>query len=299
MIQASDIRAHMEVLGSDGAHVGTVDHVDADRLKLAKSDQSDHHHHYLPLSSVARVDQHVHLAITAAAALALGAAGVAGATTGGTSTGHGPLPPIANPAVGDGKRRGNYYLPWILLGLALLIALLLFRGCSRHEEAAAPLPATAPAAATAALPVEAVALPNGKSIDLEPQTLNYELQRYLASNEPTPKTFQFDKLNFDSGSATVRPADEANVDALAQILAAYPNAKVKVVGYTDARGGAGGNAQLGQQRADAVVAALVAKGADKARIEASSGGEANPTDTNATAQGQFENRRTELVVLAK
>ena len=44
---------------------------------------------------------------------------------------------------------------------------------------------------------------------------------------------------------------------------------------------------------------LAAKGVDKGRMEAKSGGESNPTDTNATAQGQAENRRTELVVTAK
>nr|WP_294395207.1 OmpA family protein [uncultured Sphingomonas sp.] len=144
-----------------------------------------------------------------------------------------------------------------------------------------------------------MALPNGQSIDLAPNTLNYDLQRYLGSNEATPKTFQFDKLNFETGSAAIRAEDQANVDALAQILAAYPKARVQIVGYTDARGAAPTNAQLGQQRADSVTTALTAKGIDKTRIESVSGGEANPTDTNATTQGQFENRRTELVVTAK
>ena len=74
---------------------------------------------------------------------------------------------------------------------------------------------------------------------------------------------------------------------------------MKIIGYTDARGSAPGNSTLGQQRADAVTAALIAKGVDKGRITSVSGGESNPTQTNATAQGQFENRRTELVVTAK
>lgn len=278
MVQASDIIKHMEVLDSLGAHVGIVDHVDGRRIKLTRRDSPDGQHHYIPLSAVARVDQHVHLGTTAAAALAMGEQTAAYA--------------------GAAKTRFPSWLPWAILGAILLIALLLARSCSGREQTPAPT-ADANPAATAALPVEAVALPDGRSVSLEPRSLNYELQRYLASNEATPKTFQFDKLNFDTGSAAIRPVDQPNIDALAQILAAYPKAKVKIVGYTDARGGAGSNAELGQQRADAVAASLTGKNVARDRIEAASGGEANPTDTNATAQGQFENRRTVLVVLEK
>ena len=61
------IAEHMEVLASDGTHVGTVDHLDgADRIKLTKSDSTDGKHHFIPRSWVSRVDSHVHLAKTAA-----------------------------------------------------------------------------------------------------------------------------------------------------------------------------------------------------------------------------------------
>ena len=279
MAQASDIRKHMEVRDSAGVHVGTVDSVADNRIKLTRIDSTDGEHHYVPLSSVARGDEHVHLAVSRAEVL--------GTTVLGAATRTGGV---------DRARGGMGWLPWLLLALALIALILLFRSC-HHEPAPAATGTAAPA--TPPLAVEAVALPNGRSVNLEPNTLNYALQRYLASSEATPRTFTFDKLNFDTGSSAIRAEDEANVDALAQILTAYTAAKVKIVGYTDARGSGQANAQLGQQRADAVAAALVAKGADKARIEAASGGEANPADTNATAQGQFDNRRTELVVTAK
>jgi OOP family OmpA-OmpF porin len=35
------------------------------------------------------------------------------------------------------------------------------------------------------------------------------------------------------------------------------------------------------------------------RIETVSGGESNPVATNQTAQGRFESRRTELIVLSR
>jgi hypothetical protein len=62
MIHQSDIKEHMEVLGSDGQHVGTVDHLlKSGLVKLTKSDAPDGRHHMFPVSWVERVDQHVHL----------------------------------------------------------------------------------------------------------------------------------------------------------------------------------------------------------------------------------------------
>ena len=54
----SDIAEHAPVVGSDGGHVGTVDKVEGDRIKLTKSDDPDGsalHHHYIPISNVASV----------------------------------------------------------------------------------------------------------------------------------------------------------------------------------------------------------------------------------------------------
>jgi hypothetical protein len=60
MTDRDSIREHMEVIGADGAHVGTVDHVDGDRIKLTKADsgQGSHqgHHHYISLGLVAEVE---------------------------------------------------------------------------------------------------------------------------------------------------------------------------------------------------------------------------------------------------
>lgn len=56
---ASQIKEHMPVVGSDGGHVGTVDMMEEDRIKLTKKDDPDgsgQHHHYLPVSSVAAVE---------------------------------------------------------------------------------------------------------------------------------------------------------------------------------------------------------------------------------------------------
>ncbi len=57
----SQIREHMEVIGADGVHVGTVDNVEGQRIKLTKEDSGQgshrHHHHYIPLALVAEVEE--------------------------------------------------------------------------------------------------------------------------------------------------------------------------------------------------------------------------------------------------
>ncbi len=58
-VLAPKIKPHMAVVGSDGEHVGTVDAVEEDRIKLSKDDGPDklsQHHHYLPVSGVAAVE---------------------------------------------------------------------------------------------------------------------------------------------------------------------------------------------------------------------------------------------------
>jgi hypothetical protein len=54
------IKEDMEVIGADGVHIGTVDRVEGDRIKLVKADsgQGSHegHHHYLSLGLVATVE---------------------------------------------------------------------------------------------------------------------------------------------------------------------------------------------------------------------------------------------------
>ena len=61
MIAAKSIRENMEVLGSDGVHVGVVDHVEGnDEVRLVKDD-SGGEHHSIPLAWVVHVEMKVHL----------------------------------------------------------------------------------------------------------------------------------------------------------------------------------------------------------------------------------------------
>ena len=60
MTDTSKIREHMEVIGADGVHVGTVDKVEGNRIKLTKKDSGEGshkgHHHFIDGGLVAEVE---------------------------------------------------------------------------------------------------------------------------------------------------------------------------------------------------------------------------------------------------
>ncbi|KPL69385.1 hypothetical protein SZ64_15475 [Erythrobacter sp. SG61-1L] len=56
MFEKLRIKEHMEVANASGQHVGTVDAVEDERIKLTRSDSGDARHHFLLLDDVARID---------------------------------------------------------------------------------------------------------------------------------------------------------------------------------------------------------------------------------------------------
>jgi hypothetical protein len=63
MPNTQQIREHMEVLGADGVHVGTVDHLEGqDQIKLTRTDpKAQGKHHLIPVDWVDHIDAKVHL----------------------------------------------------------------------------------------------------------------------------------------------------------------------------------------------------------------------------------------------
>lgn len=286
MVDQSSIRPHMDVIDSEGQLVGRVDSVDGARIKLTRRDSPDGEHHYVDLADVARVDSHVHLSRSGAALLGAGAAATgAGAMGAGATTGHDRDRDRGVAAAHDGKRTN--WLPWLLAGAGVLALLLALSRCDDRDEAAVgtdPVPASTVAAA-------------GAGATYATGTMAYDVDRYLAGSETAPRTFAFQRLNFDSGQATIRGEDESDLDDIARVLTAYPQTRAAIVGYTDAEGSAASNTQLGGERARAVIAALGARGIAANRLEARTGGEGNPEASNTDTGGMAANRRTELVVL--
>jgi hypothetical protein len=62
MADLESIREHMEIVGADGVHLGTVDKVEGNRIKLTKADSGvahQEHHHYIPAGLIAAVEEDV------------------------------------------------------------------------------------------------------------------------------------------------------------------------------------------------------------------------------------------------
>jgi len=56
MFEKLRIKEHMEVANASGQHVGTVDGIEDDRIKLTRTDSDDGQHRYLSLDDVERID---------------------------------------------------------------------------------------------------------------------------------------------------------------------------------------------------------------------------------------------------
>lgn len=283
MAYGDQIRPGQQVLGSDGGMIGRVDHVHGEHIHVEPTAPAGAAEHVIPFDWVARVDDHVHLNVTAA---------VARERWGADDDGAGAAA-LAGGAAGTAARKSNW-VPW-LIGLVLLAAVLFIglRSCG-YAVSDTDYEGNAVAVDAAAADVEAMA--GATSATAAPAAPLGQAEAYLAGTEPGPRSFAFERLNFDTASAEIREADRAEIAQLNTLLQRYPMVAVEIVGFTDARGGGAANATLGQQRADAVKAALVALGTAGTRLTTRSGGESQPAATNATAGGQFENRRTEVVI---
>lgn len=102
-------------------------------------------------------------------------------------------------------------------------------------------------------------------------------------------------INFDTGKATIRPDSRPVVDQVVAMLTANPDLALSVEGHTDNVGQPKANRTLSEQRAKAVVAAIVAAGIKPARLSAAGYGQDKPVADNKTEEGRAKNRRVELV----
>jgi OmpA-OmpF porin, OOP family len=100
-------------------------------------------------------------------------------------------------------------------------------------------------------------------------------------------------IQFDTAAATIKPESQALIDALAGALAACAGTTVEVAGHTDVRGDADKNMRLSEERANSVVAALVAKNIPASRLMPKGFGETKPLGADDAA-----NRRIEFAVAA-
>jgi outer membrane protein OmpA-like peptidoglycan-associated protein len=145
-------------------------------------------------------------------------------------------------------------------------------------------------------------LPNGVELNIPRLGIENKLVDYIEDGSKTPDKetwFDFDRLLFDTGAATLQPSSQEQLGNIANILKAYPKVKVRIGGYTDNTGDKAFNEKLSQDRANNVMAELVKLGVEPARMDAKGYGEEHPVADNATEEGRAKNRRISLRVTEK
>jgi OmpA-OmpF porin, OOP family len=145
-------------------------------------------------------------------------------------------------------------------------------------------------------------LPDGTELSVPQYGVENKLILFIQdSSKPVDANtwFDFDRLLFDTGSATLQPASNEQLSNIAAILKAYPNVKIKIGGYTDNTGDKAANLKLSQDRADNVKAELIQLGVDPGRVDAQGYGEDHPVADNSTEEGRQKNRRISLRVTQK
>ena len=56
MIDTAQIKEHADIVGANEVHIGTVDHVEGDRIKLTRKESTDGRHHFIPIGLVADIE---------------------------------------------------------------------------------------------------------------------------------------------------------------------------------------------------------------------------------------------------
>ncbi len=107
-----------------------------------------------------------------------------------------------------------------------------------------------------------------------------------------------DKVQFETGKATLLPASHALLDEVAKMLVDNPQVElISVEGHTDSTGSPDFNRKLSQDRAESVKRYLTKKGVKAKRMEPKGFGPDRPIADNETDVGREANRRVEFNIL--
>jgi OmpA-OmpF porin, OOP family len=212
----------------------------------------------------------------------------------------------AEGVVATTARKERSYFPW--MAMAAIIAAGLWYGL-RPERAVPPIQTrvVGTSGTTTFVPPDlgnfmSRTLVNGSVIMIPERGVENRLLAFIQDSSQIPDKitwFDFDRLLFDTGSAQLQASSGAQLRDIAAILKAYPNAQVKIGGYTDDVGDPAANLQLSQERADNVRGRLVSMGIDANRLTAEGYGEEHPIADNSTESGRAMNRRISMLVTQK
>ena len=111
--------------------------------------------------------------------------------------------------------------------------------------------------------------------------------------------FNFDRILFETGKATLNPVSMDQISNINSILKAYPSVEIKIGGYTDNTGDPKANQKLSLERAEAVRTSLLEKGVEGIRMVAEGYGQEHSIADNKTETGRDLNRRVAIRVTKK
>ncbi|TDE16287.1 OmpA family protein [Dyadobacter psychrotolerans] len=219
------------------------------------------------------------------------------------------------------KGGAGKWLIWLLLALAVLAILWGLKTCKKEETTlvqdttsvldSAKLAVTDLADSTVSkidAGIDALGnffkrkLPNGVELDIPEFGIENKLVTFIEDgSKPVDKTtwFNFDRINFETGSTKLSAESLVQTKNIAEILKAFPNTTLKIGGYTDNTGDASMNLKLSLERANAVKEAIASEGIEAKRLEAEGYGKEHPVATNDTEEGRAQNRRIAIRVTGK
>jgi OOP family OmpA-OmpF porin len=217
------------------------------------------------------------------------------------------IDPVVAQAVQKERSIWLWLLPLLLILAGLLLWFFFRPRPAPVVEAPAVVPTAAPAAPVAPATPDlgsfvARQLVDGTMLNIPEHGVEGRLLAFIQDPSQKPnKTswFDFDRLLFATGSATLEPQSSEQLHNIAAILKAYPRTHLTIGGYTDNTGDAAQNLKLSQDRADNVTAELVKLGVAANRLVAKGYGEEHPVGDNATEAGRAQNRRISMLVTQK
>jgi len=122
------------------------------------------------------------------------------------------------------------------------------------------------------------------------------LETNYAANITSEVSSKSYSIEFETGSANIRPSSYKLLDEIFQSAVVAEGLKLGVYGHTDNNGSDGINVPLSEKRANAVKASLLKKGLKEVRLEAKGLGSSQPIADNNTEAGRSKNRRVEIVL---
>lgn len=100
---------------------------------------------------------------------------------------------------------------------------------------------------------------------------------------------------FETGKSTIQNESLPVIDQIFELLKLEPTHEISIEGHTDNVGNAISNKKHTNDRSEAVMEALIAKGTDKSRMSFIGWGQEKPVADNKTNEGRAQNRRVEIV----